>query len=242
MSARDELNRASEHLDRAKDHAGDAAHHTGEALEAGASGVLERTAERTRQAERTVENAVDRTVDTARDLGHKAGHVADAVVDAEADAVAEARSRNVVERGLHKAGNALQSAAPAAGRGAEVVMRANGAAVSALSSVLGRIVGKIAGRVGGWWNSAAEAIAELPEEEQQACRVHFEAYTPRPAGLTFERALPGYALGYVAARNPNYRSRRFEEIEPDLRHGLGDDYGNLREFSRYGFERGTLQH
>ena len=61
--------------------------------------------------------------------------------------------------------------------------------------------------------------------------------------MTYERALPGYTLGYVAAGNPGYRGRRFEEIEPDLRHGFteepGTDYDTLRDFTRYGYERGT---
>jgi hypothetical protein len=73
-------------------------------------------------------------------------------------------------------------------------------------------------------------------------RVHFEAYELRPAGMTFERALPGYTLGYVASRNPGYRGRTFEEIESDLRHGFGDDpdvsHDTLRDFTRYGYQRG----
>jgi hypothetical protein len=238
---RDELDRAAQHLDRAQDHAGDAAHHTKEAMEAGASGVLERTADTAREAGRRVEGATERTVEVAKDVGRKAGHVADGVIHAEADARVESRTGSTVEKVVHGAGNALQSAAPAVGRGAEAAVKVTGAAVSAISGVLGTIIGKIAGRVGGWWNGAAEAIAELPEEEHQACLIHFESYTPRPAGVTFETALPAYAIGYVAARNPDYRGRRFDDIEGDLRHGLGNDYDNLRDFSRYGYERGTTR-
>lgn len=33
----------------------------------------------------------------------------------------------------------------------------------------------------------------------------------------FERAKPGYQLGYVARRNPAYRNRSFSEVEPELK-------------------------
>lgn len=33
----------------------------------------------------------------------------------------------------------------------------------------------------------------------------------------FERAKPGYQLGYVARQNPAYRNRSFNEVEPDLK-------------------------
>jgi hypothetical protein len=32
----------------------------------------------------------------------------------------------------------------------------------------------------------------------------------------FERARPGYQLGYVARQNPAYRGRSFSEVEPEL--------------------------
>jgi hypothetical protein len=232
MDARDDMNRAEHHLDKAGDrlgHAagdvGDAAHHTKEALEAGASGTLERTRE------------------TLRDAGRRAEHVAERVSEAEPDLGLEARADSGTENALHRAGDAVRGAAPAIGRGVEAAVDAAGSAISAVSGPLGTVVGKIAGRVGGWWNSASEAVAEMSQEEEQVCRLHFESYSTAPAGMTFDRARPGYALGYVAARNPGYRGRRFEEIESDLRHGFGDeplgDYDDLRDFTRYGFERGS---
>jgi hypothetical protein len=248
MNARDDLNRrdnldaASDHLDRAGDQTSDAARHmkqagheVKEALEAGAAGTLERT--------REAAHEVGRAADTARDVGQKAGHVAGRVATAPPDRDLENRADAKTENLLQRAGDALKGAAPTIGRGAEAVVGAAGASLSAISGPLGTVVGKIAGRVGGWWNTASEAIAELPEEEHQACLLHFEAYTPRPADMTFETALPGYGLGYVAARNPDYRGRRFEDIEPDLRHGFNTDldteYPAMRDFARFGYERGT---
>jgi hypothetical protein len=250
MNTRDDVNRASEHLDRATDQTSDAARHmreagreTKEAMEAGGSGTLERSREAAREVGRKAEHATERVADAARDLGHKAGHVAERVRHAEPDRDLEQRADTATENVVHRAGDAIRGAAPTIGRGVEAVVGAAGASLSAIGGPLGTVVGKIAGRVGGWWSSASEAIHELPEEEQRACLLHFEAYTPRPADMTFERALPGYGLGYVAARNPEYRGRRFEDIEPDLRQGFAadqaTDYDSLRDFTRYGYERGT---
>jgi hypothetical protein len=232
MNARDDMNRASQHLDRAGDQTSEAARHTAdaarearEAMEAGASGTLERAS------------------DAVRDAGRKAGHVAERVSHAEPDRDLEHRADAGTENVLHKAGDAIRSAAPTIGRGVAAAVGATGASLSAISGPLGTVIGKIAGRVGGWWSTASEAIAELPEEEQRACQLHFETHAARPAGMTFERALPGYTLGYVAARNPDYSGRHFEDVEPDLQHGFGTDtdhhYEDLRDFTRFGYERGT---
>ena len=41
--------------------------------------------------------------------------------------------------------------------------------------------------------------------------------SPDSATDGFERARPGYQLGYVARQNPAYKGRNFNEIEPELR-------------------------
>jgi hypothetical protein len=239
LNARNDLARADRELDRAGDHTEAAAHHAAEAMEAGASGVLERTRE---AADRVGRKAAD-AARTAGNAARTAGNVAGRVARAEPDVEMERKVDGATEGALHAVGGALRAAAPTVGRGAEVVVGATGSLLSTISGPLGFLVGKIAGRVGGWWDSASQAIAELPEHEQEACRVHFEAYTVRPGGLTFEEALPSYALGYVAARNPTYRGRGFDEIEPDLRHGFGSepdrDFDSLRDFTRFGYERGA---
>ncbi len=244
MRNTDNLNRASEHLDRAADHAGDAAHHTKEAMQAGASGTLERTKEAVRETGRKVGDVADRAADATREAGQKVGHVADKVVHAEADAELEQRADHATENVIQKAGDALRAAAPTIGRGTEMAVGATGAVVHAVGGPLGTMLGKIAGRVGGWWSSASEAISELPEEEEQACRVHFEAYERRPEQLDWDTARTAYLLGYIAAENPTYRERPFEEIETDLRHGFNDEpneeYDTLRDFARFGYERALI--
>lgn len=222
MSARDDQSRGVERPARAEEPGREIAEVSVERMEAGPAGVVER------------EVTVRRT-DQAPERGKQA----------EENSGVEQRVDSAAEKALHKAGDALQSAAPVVGRGTEKALSGAGSALSAASGVVGTIVGKIAGRMGGWWESAREAVAELPEEERQACLVHFEAYEVRPAGMTFERALPGYTLGYIAAGNPDYRGRGFEEVEPDLRHGFAGEqaaeYDALRDFSRYGYERGSAR-
>ena len=84
---------------------------------------------------------------------------------------------------------------------------------------------------------------ELPEEHEEACRMHFISYTVRPVEMTYDDARPGYLLGYVAAGNPDYRGRSYDDVERDLRRGFTDDfadrYDTVRDYARFGFERGT---
>jgi hypothetical protein len=247
MNSRDDMNRASEHLDRATDQTSDAARHmreagreTKEAMEAGASGTLERTREAARDLGRKAEHAAERAADTARDLGHKAGHVAERVSHAEPDRDLERRADDATEKALERAGEAVRRAAPTIGRGAEAVVRATGSVLHAAGGLLGTVVGKISGRVGGWWKTASGALAELPEGEEQVVRAHFDAYELRPAELTWDTARTAYLLGYIAAENPDYRERQFEDIEADLQHGFDqetEEYRTLRDFTRFGFDR-----
>jgi hypothetical protein len=176
-----------------------------------------------------------------KNVGHKAGHVAGRAASAPPDRVLESRADSATTGAVDSAGQALQGAASTVGRGVETTIGAAGSLLHTLEKPLGRMIGMIAGKVGGWWNGASAAVASLPEEERQACELHFESYENRPAGLTYDDALTAYALGYVAAENPAYRERQFDEIEPEVRHGFGDrseeEYNALRDFTRYSYER-----
>jgi hypothetical protein len=250
MNRNNDIDRASEHLDRAGDQTSDAVRHleragheVKEALEAGASGTLERTRETAREVGRQAEHAADRAADAARDLGNKAGHVAERVAHAQPDRGLERSAGKGTEKVLDRTGQAVSGAAPVIGRGAEAAVAATGAALHAVGGLLGTVVGKIAGRVGGWWNTASEAIAELPEAEEQACRAHFDAYQTLPAGVTWDTARTAYLLGYIAAENPAYRERSFDEVEVDLQHGFdegGEELTALRDFTRFGYERALV--
>jgi ElaB/YqjD/DUF883 family membrane-anchored ribosome-binding protein len=224
--ARRELDRAAEDLEHAGEHAGDAAHHAREALKASASGTLERTR------------------DMARETGKKAGHVAEHMSHAQPDRELERRADRTTEKVLDKTGQALRGAAPTIRKGVETTVGAAGSALHAAGGPLGMVMGKIAGKVGGWWSSASEAKAEYSKEEEQLCARHFEAYEAKPAGLTFDVARTAYQIGYIAAENPDYRERDFDEVEADLRHGFtaepSQEYNALRDFARFGYERAMV--
>lgn len=214
-------------------------------------GRLNRMAEQTREAmgrakEKVAAGAAGATemsrtaVSGARD---RAGRVVDFVREAESDAELKGAVSSRTEHSIDRASEALINAAPAIGRGSERAAEKVGQALHLISGPFGAILGAIAGTLGGWWKKAAQDPYELPETDEQACREHFATLAVVPSSMTYDRARSGYALGYVASRNPDYQGRPFEELEPELRRGFGDehaeDYEALREFTRYGYGRGT---
>lgn len=109
------------------------------------------------------------------------------------------------------------------------------------------ILGSLALAAGGWWagKKVYEAISEMKEEDEQDSRTYYEAHPARSSGLTYERARTGYALGYAASRNPDYKGRSFDDVEPHLRTGFQGPaaaHGDaLRDFARRGYERGSTR-
>ena len=107
------------------------------------------------------------------------------------------------------------------------------------------LVGGLALAAGGWWagKQLLEAFNSVGEEDEKDYRTHFESFPNRPDKLPYDRARTGYLLGHTAARNPEYQGRTFGEVEPDLRRGFtgesADRFDTLREYSRYGYERGA---
>jgi hypothetical protein len=83
---------------------------------------------------------------------------------------------------------------------------------------IGAAIAGIAGALGGWWagEAATTAASSFTEEEDRAYRTRYESLPDRPADRRYEDVRPAYQLGHVAAHNPSYRGRRFEEIEPEL--------------------------
>jgi hypothetical protein len=133
----------------------------------------------------------------------------------------------------------VSDAAGAVGDMASRAGDAMGGAVPAVAAVLGGL----AAAVGGWWAThSGGGEAELGEEDERHYRSHFESHPARSTGLSYDHARTGYALGHVASRNPNYTGRSFDEVEPELRSGFSGghagSYDSLRDFTRYGFERG----
>ena len=101
---------------------------------------------------------------------------------------------------------------------------AAGAAIGSLVGPVGTFIGALAGAVGGWWagKEVVEAASSSTDDDTYY-RKHYESSTTRVAGRTYDDVRPAYQLGHLAARNPDYQGRGFEEIEPDLRRGWSDD-------------------
>lgn len=102
-----------------------------------------------------------------------------------------------------------------------------GAAIGTVGGPLGVIIGGIAGAVGGWWagREIGETAGDYTDAHDAGYRQRFEASPMEQRGRfrTYDEARPVYQLGYLAASNPEYAGRTFEEIEPDLQHGWDRD-------------------
>lgn len=222
----------------------------GEPLNDPEGGRVERMKERTRE---TIDRARDRlaagaagatemgrtAVTGARD---RATRVAEFVREAETDEELKGAVTQRTENSLDRAADALTRAAPTIGRGTEKVAEKLGQAMHAISHPTGVALGTIAGTLGGWWRKAADEQMDLPVLDDHACQEHFGTIAAPPPGMTYEQARPAYALGYTASRNPSYQGRGFEEIDSDLRNGFRErpeEYDSIREFTRYGYERGS---
>lgn len=221
LDAREEAGRLERMADQARESLGRAK----DGLAAGASGLMERTA------------------DVAGAARERTGRAVDFVREAEPDTRLKQNVAGTTEHSLSRAGDALIDAAPTIGRNAERAAEKVGQALNTIARPLAAVLGTIAGTLGGWWKKAATESFEMPASEEEACRAHFATLAVVPGDLTYDHARTGYALGYLASRNPEYRDRRFEDVEPELRRGFGDadaaDYDALREFTRYGYGRGV---
>ncbi len=119
--------------------------------------------------------------------------------------------------------------------------RVNDMAMNAVGSVLGSALQTL----GGWWATPdAEQASRSFESEDRPYREHFESSrrggtSPAPE---YERARPAYQFGYVAARNPEYQSRPFDQVEAQVERAwqaLGEqrsgDWNEVRDQVSYGY-------
>lgn len=244
--ARRHLDQAGNDLGRAAEHTGDALTDAGRAIEAAGSGTLERTRETAREAWDVTDRAAS-LADTATD---RAGNLAETAADRAARLADTAG--NKAQRAVHNVADTVsRTADEAAERVTEQAAALRASAGEALESVrapligsaMGAILGSLAGALGGWWagRKLGDSDIHLTPEDEAACQAHFVALTVRPMGMTFDQARDGYAIGHAASRNPGYRGRAFEEVEPELRRGFTGDYAtrydSLRDFARFGYER-----
>ncbi|HUH12138.1 MAG TPA: hypothetical protein VMK65_03475 [Longimicrobiales bacterium] len=120
-----------------------------------------------------------------------------------------------------------------------------GAAIGSAAGPVGTIIGGIAGAAGGWWagEKVGRAAEDMGEEDDRYYREHYKSAAPTGTSRTYEDARVGYGVGHIAGHNPDYRSRPFEEVEPELRRGwpsdTGHQYDELRPYVREGYQRSS---
>jgi hypothetical protein len=119
-----------------------------------------------------------------------------------------------------------------------------GAAIGATAGPIGVLLGGVAGAIGGWWSgrAIAEAAEDITEAEDQYYREHFT--TSRADAGRYDSARTAYYLGDIAAANPDYRERAFDEVEPELSRGWQSvtqdrrDWQAVRDYASVGFSHG----
>ncbi|HEX5438889.1 MAG TPA: hypothetical protein VFW98_17180 [Gemmatimonadaceae bacterium] len=111
---------------------------------------------------------------------------------------------------------------------------------------IGAAVAAIAGALGGWWSTASvtRAARNFTDEEDRYYREYYESLPNRPVDRAYEDVRAAYQLGYVAAHNPTYSGKSFDEIEPELRQAWtaemrqrAGDWAAARSYVRTAYER-----
>jgi uncharacterized protein YjbJ (UPF0337 family) len=141
------------------------------------------------------------------------------------------------EKGSHPVGVA------AGGTGGAVTGAAVGGAVGGpVGAVIGAAVGAVAGGLAG--KGVAEAVNPTVEEAYWK-----EEYKNRPyykTGTDYDTYQPYYKYGYESAGRPEYRGRKFDEVEkqlesewPNYRGTARGDYREFKGATRDAFERAS---
>jgi len=120
-----------------------------------------------------------------------------------------------------------------------------GAGIGSAAGPVGTLIGGIAGALGGWWagRAVAEAAGTLSAEDEDYYRSHYES-NPIIADRGYEQVRGAYYLGHIAANNPNFEAREFEEVEPELERGWSGSsdgrgaWDSVRAYAAEGFSRG----
>src|SRR5688572_98529 len=125
-----------------------------------------------------------------------------------------------------------------------VAGRVGDTAVDLMSSM----IKTAASTFGGWWSRSTpdEAVRSFGEEQDRACRVHFEnmhrSGNTSSGSADYDKVRPLYQFGHLAGSNPDYQGRSFDEVESDLQRTWTPEYttafgewGNVREYINTGF-------
>jgi hypothetical protein len=121
-----------------------------------------------------------------------------------------------------------------------------GAGIGSAAGPVGTLIGGVAGAIGGWWagRAVADAAGSIGHEDEEYFREHYDSQPSRAADRAYDDVRPAYYLGQIAAHNPNFTAREFDEVEPELERGwaaTNDRIGSWRTMRPYaieGFSRG----
>lgn len=141
------------------------------------------------------------------------------------------------EKGSHPVGVAAGGAGGAA-TGAVVGGVVGGPVGAAVGAVIGAVAGGLAGK------GVAEAVN--PTVEEAYWREEFANRPYYKKGTSYENYQPYYQYGYKSASRPEFRGRKFEDVEPQLesewKTNRGSATGEFKEFKgaiRDAYERAS---
>lgn len=170
--------------------------------------------------------------------------------DVASDAVNSRKDSTANEFVSHENTGAEQAAGTVGGA-------AVGAAWGMLAGPIGSIVGGLAGAVGGWWaarsateqhvfNADDDTVYRTNFDQRNAKRARTDIDVTRTARTySYDDVRPAYQTGHLAGNNPDYASRAFDDVEPELRSAyMGADHDNwddVRDYARDGYDRGRSQ-
>jgi hypothetical protein len=123
------------------------------------------------------------------------------------------------EPGSHPVGTGI-----GAGAGAAAGAAVGGAVGGPVGAVVGGAIGAVAGGAAG--HAGGEALDPTVEDAYWR-----ENYSRRPYAVTgkpYDEYQPAYKYGWESAARPDYRNRRFEEVEGDLERGWERAKGSTR--------------
>jgi uncharacterized protein YcfJ len=101
---------------------------------------------------------------------------------------------------------------------------AGGVVGGPVGAVVGGVVGAVAGGAAG--RGAAELVN--PTEEEKFWRDNYRNRPYYRAGWEYTEYEPAYRYGWESAARPEYRERRFEDVETDLERGWDRAKGTTR--------------
>ena len=113
------------------------------------------------------------------------------------------------EPGSHPVGTGLGAAGGAAA----------GAAIGAVGGPIGAVVGGVIGAVAGGATGHAVGEAVNPTGEGEYWRQNYNKRPYYTTGKAYSEYEPAYRFGWENAARPEYRGRKFNEVESDLERG-----------------------